>query len=205
MQLFRNVYFYASVIINLIVYFISYKIGTFDKLSFTNPYVYWCFLFTALTFLCTKLLDIKKDNESEIEALNDKVSKLLIHKDSNPNLLSLSILPDVQEDKFRLDLLTNLQLICNTVIDQSEKPNISIECNKRLFFNMPDCTISEVDHANKYRYFFKNINPTVDYNSKKYWSYKFSFTPKESGIYSITFRLETKDFSSAKIYEFSCT
>lgn len=203
MQLFKKSYPYA-VIINVIVYYISYKLGTYDTLSYKNPNIYWCFGFTILTFSCSYLLESKKNNETEIDSLNNKVSTLLINKDSIPNAFTFAILPDIKHDTLLLNKLCTIKLISNTLIDQIDEPVIKIESNNPLFFNMPFCEIQSIEHGKKYIYYFKNLKTTYDLESKRFLAYSFAFTPKTVGNYEITFTLETDQLSSVKQFKFNC-
>lgn len=203
MQLIKSSYTFA-LLINLIVFYISYKLGTYDSLSFSNPFIYWCLGLFFLTFTCSYLLELKKDNEAEIDSLKTKISTLLITKDSIPNAFTVAILPDIKHDKLQLNKLCNIKLISNTEIDQINPPSIMVESNKPLIFNMPFCEISPIQHGSKYIYYFKNLNATHDLESKRFLQYSFSFTPKTLGTYEISFKLETEQFSTVKQFKLNC-
>lgn len=199
-----NLKYLSALILNIIVYIISYKIGTLDSLSHTNPYVYWCLCFTILTFTCSFLLDQNKQKESDIDSLNNKISTLLITKDAIPNAFTIAILPEIFQDTLEINKLCRIKLISNTLINQADEPTIMIKSNKQLFFNMPFCTIKEVVHGKSYIYYFTGLNTIEDFNSQKFFEYSLAFTPKSKGLYEIIITLETEELITVKKYDFSC-
>lgn len=199
----KNGYF-LSTMLNVIIYFLSYKLGTLDKISFKNPTLYWCFFTTIITYICSFLFENNKKLTEEIGNLNSKISTLLITKDTIPNTMNISIIPDVINDIMQVNKLVKIRLVCNAAIQQNEIPTVTIESNYELFFNMPHTTISPVFHRGKFIYYFKNLDLIQNYNSKQYWEYRFYFTPKDISLYDITFTLETEQLKAVKNLKMSC-
>lgn len=195
---------FFTVLINLVANLIGYILGTYDNFSLKNPNIYWCVMFLLLTGVAAVILENNKNLSASVEQLTEKLSGVMINKDSKIGDYKVTILPQILHDKLSLNKLCILSLTSNSIIDGQNPPNLSMESNYPLYFNMPNCSITEVEHSGRFIYYFKDLSLHNDFKSTCFFEYRISFTAKQLGIYNITFYLEYDKYKSSSTYKLQC-
>ncbi|MDV6377712.1 hypothetical protein ORD22_05465 [Sporosarcina sp. GW1-11] len=190
-----------TVLLNITVNLIGYFISVDD---FSKTTIYWSIVILILSITASIILDNLSKIQEERDELKDNLTKILITKDNNSNALSLTIIPKLFNDKLSINRRSSITLVANSIFNLDDKPSLIIESNQVLNFDMPNNSITTVEHLDKFIYYLKETNVRNTYSSKRYFTYDITITPLQPGIYELRFIVEYSNIKNEESFSILC-
>lgn len=200
----------ANLIINVILMFIGAQLGNWlDKPQDNLTIFYW------ISILIFNLLYIQylinengklKSLENDVQAEKDKVSRLLILKETNGiQTYSISFYVESIGDKFYTSNFKPLKVYISSPFPIEDSPSLEIRSESRFEIKIDDDIIIPTKHIDKYVYFVSYEKLKNRYRSKKYFMYDLKIKATTAGVHEIDFIAESKYLKATTKQKIECS
>lgn len=171
---------------------------------FTDPLknltsIYWFSICILLGTINLFLVQKNSSNKESISQLNNRLTALLIKKDTH-NQFDIAI--EQNDKQLVVNNPTFFSVYVSCPIQVDDLPDLLIKANKKIIINTSEGPISETNYGNQFHYFINNDMAIKTSPSKLCCCFRFDVVPTSIGKHDIFFQLKNSDLIAETKYSF---